>query len=159
MNISEVKELLALVNESDLTEFDLQIDNTVLHMSKNDTPKPAYVESVTTNPVVDAKVNEITREVTQSNTAATTEPTPETVELGGTLIPSPIVGVVYLTPTPDQPAFKKVGDTVAVGETLCIVEAMKLMNEITSDTAGTIAEVLIENEQVVEYNQPLFRIV
>ncbi|TFJ44067.1 acetyl-CoA carboxylase, biotin carboxyl carrier protein [Carnobacterium divergens] len=158
MNISEVKELLALVNESDLTEFDLQIDNTVLHMSKNDTPKPNHVESVTASPVVEAKVNEIAKEATQSNTT-TIESNPEAVELGGTLIPSPIVGVVYLTPTPDQPAFKKVGDTVAVGETLCIVEAMKLMNEITSDTAGTIAEVLIENEQVVEYNQPLFRIV
>ena len=83
-------------------------------------------------------------------------PAPAVVE--GVTIDSPLVGVAYLTPSPDKPAFKSVGDKVAKGEVVCIVEAMKVMNEITSDVAGEIVEVLVDNEQVVEFNQPLFRV-
>lgn len=71
-------------------------------------------------------------------------------------VKSPIVGIVYLQPSPDKPAFKKVGDKVTKGEVICIIEAMKLMNEVTSDVDGEIAAILIDNEEVVEYGQPLF---
>ena len=71
---------------------------------------------------------------------------------------SPIVGTFYRAPAPDASSFVQVGDTVSVGSPLCIVEAMKLMNEIESDVAGTIVKVLVENGQAVEYNQPLFLI-
>ncbi len=71
---------------------------------------------------------------------------------------SPIVGTFYRAPAPDASSFVQVGDTVSVGSALCIVEAMKLMNEIESDMAGTVVKVLVENGQAVEYNQPLFLI-
>jgi acetyl-CoA carboxylase biotin carboxyl carrier protein len=71
---------------------------------------------------------------------------------------SPIVGTFYRAPSPDAEQFVQVGDRVTVGKTLCIVEAMKLMNEIESDAAGTVVKVLVENAQPVEYNQPLMLI-
>lgn len=71
---------------------------------------------------------------------------------------SPIVGTFYRAPAPDADAFVKVGDHVSAGQTLCIVEAMKLMNEIESDVTGTIVRILVENQNPVEYNQPLFEI-
>ena len=77
----------------------------------------------------------------------------------GTLVLSPTVGVFYASPSPDARPFVEVGDQVKKGDTLCIIEAMKLMNEIPAEVDGTIAEVCVGNGQVVEYNQPLFRIV
>ena len=77
----------------------------------------------------------------------------------GTLVLSPTVGVFYSAPNPDSKPFVEVGDQVKKGDTLCIIEAMKLMNEIPAEVDGTIAEVCVGNGQVVEYNQPLFRIV
>ena len=77
----------------------------------------------------------------------------------GKLIISPLVGTFYAAPAEDAPSFVKVGDKVGVGQVVGIVEAMKLMNEIESECAGTVAEVLVENGEPVEYGQPLFRIV
>ena len=77
----------------------------------------------------------------------------------GTLVLSPTVGVFYASPSPDARPFVEVGDQVKKGDTLCIIEAMKLMNEIPSEVDGTVAEICVGNGQVVEYNQPLFRIV
>ena len=77
---------------------------------------------------------------------------------GAHIVKSPIVGTFYESPSPDSPAFVQVGDTVAVGKVLCIVEAMKLMNEIESDAAGEIVHVFVKREQPVEYGQPLFAV-
>ena len=77
----------------------------------------------------------------------------------GTLVLSPTVGVFYASPSPDARPFVEVGDQVKKGDTLCIIEAMKLMSEIPSEVDGTVAEICVGNGQVVEYNQPLFRIV
>lgn len=79
-------------------------------------------------------------------------------ELGGKIVKSPLVGTFYAAPAEDAKAYVSVGDTVKKGQVLAIVEAMKLMNEIESDYDGTIAEILVENGQGVEYGQPLFRI-
>lgn len=74
------------------------------------------------------------------------------------VIKSPMVGVFYSAPAPDRPPFVSVGDTVNKGDVVCIIEAMKIMNEITADKSGTITEILVENGDVVEYDQPLFNI-
>jgi len=79
-------------------------------------------------------------------------------EKAGQLINSPFVGTFYRTPAPDQPAYVEVGSVVKKGQVLCIVEAMKLMNEIESEISGKVAEILVENAQPVEFGQPLFRI-
>ena len=76
----------------------------------------------------------------------------------GKAIKSPMVGVFYAAPSPDRPPFVNVGDTVKKGDVVCIIEAMKIMNEITATESGTITEVLVENGDVVEYDQPLFTI-
>ena len=161
MDFNQVKLILDLVNKSELTEFDLQMDNVNLRMSKNTSSQQISNQTVLTDS--DTRFNEpVRKENLQTSSPIFEEisnsaPIAETVA-DGALVHSPIVGVIYTSPSPDQPAFKKVGDKVTVGETLCIVEAMKLMNEIKSEVDGTITEILIEDEQVVEFNQPLFRI-
>ena len=79
--------------------------------------------------------------------------------LNGFVVKSPMVGTFYRTPAPTSPAFVEVGQTVKVGDTICIVEAMKMMNHITAEKAGVIESILVENGQPVEYDQPLFTIV
>ena len=81
-----------------------------------------------------------------------------TMEQSGNIVKSPIVGTFYAAPGSDKPSFVKIGDKVQEGDTLCIVEAMKIMNEITSPYVGEIAEIYVSNEELVEYGQPLFRI-
>ncbi|MGO3578209.1 MAG: acetyl-CoA carboxylase biotin carboxyl carrier protein, partial [Leuconostoc falkenbergense] len=77
-------------------------------------------------------------------------------ETAGVEIVAPMVGTVYLQPKPEAPMFKQVGDKVTVGETVAVIEAMKLMTEIHSEVSGTISEILVENEEVVDYNKPLY---
>ncbi|EOL42890.1 acetyl-CoA carboxylase biotin carboxyl carrier protein [Enterococcus caccae] len=160
MDINEVKELLTQFDQSTLTEFDLREGSFGLYMNKNKVTQKSSneVKQVTDSNVVSQGTPEVlsqTVEVKETvNETVKNEPKPENTEE----IISPIVGVVYLKPAPDKENFKQVGDSVKKGEVVCIVEAMKLMNEITSTIDGVITEVLIQNEDVVEYNQPLFRV-
>ncbi len=85
-------------------------------------------------------------------------PIEEAQEVAGEAVESPMVGVVYLQPKPDEDPYVKVGDRVEQGDVICIVEAMKLMNEIQAPRSGIVTEILVENEEVVEYKQPLIRI-
>ncbi|GGD04174.1 acetyl-CoA carboxylase biotin carboxyl carrier protein [Enterococcus wangshanyuanii] len=161
MNINEVKELLTQFDQSSLTEFDLKEGSFGLYMNKNkstqrvvsiDENQPAVNSSTTVQTVSEHSVDQ---------SAAVNEPAeiaPVSLAENTEEIVSPIVGVVYLKPAPDKENFKQVGDTVKKGEVICIVEAMKLMNEITATIDGVITEILIQNEDVVEFNQPLFRV-
>lgn len=155
MEFTEIKELLALFDQSSVREFNLQGESFQLYLNKNE------VSQQSAAPVAAAPVGSAEALVSARPEPGSVAPVeaPTAPETRGKTVDSPIVGVAYLSSGPEEPAFKQVGDTVAIGETLCIVEAMKIMNEITSDVAGTINEILIENEQVVEYGQPLFRIV
>lgn len=155
MEINEVKELLNQFNDSSLTEFDLREGSFELYMNKNQTSRQATPvqtetigESVSVPPVSTTVAPSAVAEL-----ASVAEPVVE-----GQVITSPIVGIVYLQPSPEQSAFKAVGEMVKKGDTVCIIEAMKLLNEITSDFEGTVTEILVENEDVVEFGQPLFRI-
>ena len=98
----------------------------------------------------------------RASAAAEAAPPPAAVAPGndktGNVVASPFVGTFYRTPAPDQPAFVEVGSVVKKGQVLCIIEAMKLMNEIEADEPGKITEILVENGQPVEFGQPLFRI-
>lgn len=149
MEFNQLKELLEQFNESEIREFKLEQEGFQLYLNKNEMSQ--------------GQVTELVKEV-EPATVVEKAPIPSTstnepVPAEGKTVDSPIVGVAYLSSGPNEPAFKNIGDTVAVGDTLCIVEAMKIMNEITSDVAGTVTEVLVKNEDVVEYGQPLFRIV
>ncbi|MCO5508546.1 acetyl-CoA carboxylase biotin carboxyl carrier protein [Enterococcus hirae] len=161
MNINEIKELVSQFDQSTLTEFDLREGQFELYMNKNESsrgmgtmaPMPVATEAprdtvVPQTPIQQTPVSEAPQ--------ASVEASQESFE--GAEVKSPIVGIVYLQPAPDKPQFKSVGDSVKKGEVICIIEAMKLMNEITSEVDGKIVEILVENEAVVEYDQPLFRI-
>ena len=157
MNINEVKELLTQFDGSTLTEFDLKEGSFGLYMNKN-----KVTQKISSGQITEGNTNQGETEVTSQtievketiNETVKTDTKPENTEE----IISPIVGIVYLKPAPDKENFKQVGDLVKKGDVVCIVEAMKLMNEITATIDGVITEVLIQNEDVVEFNQPLFRV-
>lgn len=157
METHEVKELLSQFDQSTLTELQLKKETFELYFNKNTT---SGLQSASSSPASAPAAN-----AAPTPTAPTpaVSATPDTVEaakpvLEGKEVVSPLVGVVYLKPSPDKDNFKQIGDHVKKGDILCIVEAMKVMNEIVSDVDGELVEVLVESEQIVEYNQPLFRV-
>lgn len=160
MNISEIKDLLAQFDASTLREFSYKNNGEELNLSKNQT------SSVTTSPV--APTGEVVASAPQAPVAPVAAPaTVETpVEEAsapaqaaeGEVVESPLVGVVYLSSSPEKPAFVSVGDTVKKGQTLLIVEAMKIMNEVPAPKDGVITEILVANEEVVDYGKGLVRI-
>lgn len=157
MELNELKDLLSLFDQSTLTEFNLKDGNFELYLSKNNVARAqTAVPAAQPAPVQQSQVIEAVQPAAAPVQATPAQPVSEVI--AGTEIVSPLVGVTYLKPSPDKPNFKQVGDRVQKGDVVCIVEAMKVMNEITSDISGEIVEVLVENEQVVEFNQPLFRV-
>ena len=160
MNISEIKDLLAQFDASTLREFSYKNNGEELNLSKNQT------SSVTAAPV--ASTVEVVAPAPQAPVAAPAAvETPATpVEEAsapaqaaeGEVVESPLVGVAYLSPSPEKPAFVSVGDTVKKGQTLLIVEAMKVMNEVPAPKDGVITEILVANEEVVDYGKGLVRI-
>ncbi|EOS80954.1 acetyl-CoA carboxylase, biotin carboxyl carrier protein [Dorea sp. 5-2] len=151
MEIENLIKLIKTVSESDLTGLKYEENGVKLHLTKKKdqvhaaAPAAAYGadQAVSDINVPSAKEAENT-EVTASQKPA------------GKIVESPLVGTFYAAPAEDAAPFVSVGDTVKKGQTLAIIEAMKLMNEIESEYDGTIAEILVENGQPVEYGQPLF---
>ena len=152
MDFKQVKELIEMVDRSSLTELHVSMENACIVLSKN-----ASVAAVTAEPVQERAP--AAKPIAATDEPITILPEPKQEVKAGVLVASPIVGTYYASASPEVPAFVKVGDAVKAGQVLCIVEAMKVMNEITAKQDGTVAEVLAENEQMVEFNQPLFRIV
>ena len=131
MNIKDIAALAEIVKQNELTKLEINGENIVIERAAQVVPEQMH----------------------------TTEPIAEVKEKEGVYVKSPAVGVFYAAPSPDSKPFVAVGDTVHKGDTLCIIEAMKLMNEINSEMDGEIAEICVGNGQVVEYDQPLFRII
>ena len=155
MEMEKMIELIDAVSKSDLTGFKYEEEGIKLHLSKKENTcyvtenRSAPVNAVTTSA---AEIKKAAEGDQISGTSA--EETPV-----GNVVESPLVGTFYAAPAEDAESFVKVGDRVEKGQTLGIVEAMKLMNEIESDYSGTVAEILVNNQEGVEYGQPLFRIV
>jgi acetyl-CoA carboxylase biotin carboxyl carrier protein len=152
MNQNEIKELVAFLAEKDIAEFEMERGDVKLRIKRAQAVLPAPVAA--SYPVPGAAPAPPPLAGSASAPAASA---PEKEE-GVDIIKSPIVGTFYEAASPGSPAFVKEGDTVTVGQVLCIVEAMKLMNEIESDAAGKIVKILVSNGQPVEYGQPLFKI-
>ena len=166
MEMEKMIELIDAVSKSDLTGFKYEEDGIKLHLSKKE--NTCYVTENVSAPVnmtgtasaatvsavvVSAEMGKTNAEGDQTLGAAAEE------AVAGNIVESPLVGTFYSAPAEDAESFVKVGDRVEKGQTLGIVEAMKLMNEIESDYSGTVAEILVNNQEGVEYGQPLFRIV
>ena len=151
MTIDEIKELLQIFNESGVGELEVQRGEDRLRIKRAATNKeyivaqPAQPQPLAAVPAAPAIV------------AAAAAPA-RAVETDGMLVKSPIVGTYYDSPSPDAPPFVKVGDSVEPGQVLCIIESMKLMNEIEAETGGLIAAKLVENGRPVEYGEALFSI-
>ena len=151
MRKEEIEELIRLVEQSDINELEVADGRKKIRISKGTVGAAAVVGPAVPVPSLPlAQPAENTSEIT----------TPEPTGLASNLkqITSPMVGTFYRAPAPGAEPFVAEGQTVAVGQTVCIVEAMKLMNEIGSDYSGVIRKILIENSQPVEYGQPLFLI-
>ena len=155
MNFNEIKELIGIVNDSELKYFQLNTGDVNMSMSKSDNIQLGENKQISSAPI---QYEETVKPVQSKEES---EPVSETkTEIKeGNIIKSPIVGTFYESLKPGSPAFKKKGDMVKKGEVVCIIEAMKIMNEITSEFDGIVDEILVSNEQVVEFGQPLFRIV
>lgn len=148
MDIRKVKKLIELLEESDIDELEIKEGEESVRISRHSkTPAQQFYASQMQAPAPAAAA------------PAAAPAAPAAPALNGFVVKSPMVGTFYRTPAPTSPAFVEVGKTVKVGDTICIVEAMKMMNHITAEKAGVIESILAENGQPVEYDQPLFTIV
>jgi acetyl-CoA carboxylase biotin carboxyl carrier protein len=150
VDISDLKEILRILEAQDITEFELEQDGVKLRVCRAST-NPARVEVA---PPATASFG-----AAAAPAPAPVAPAPATEPAAdGLLVKSPIVGTFYRAPDPNSPPFVGVGDRVKVGQVLCIIEAMKLMNEIEAEVAGEVTRIHPENGQPVQYGDPLFTI-
>ena len=155
MEFDDIERILALVREHDLAEFELERDGLKLKVRKGHahvqmSPPPAPLSAVPLQPAVH------TMPATTSHSAPPAEPSGEELELA--VVKSPIVGTFYRSPEPGAASFVEVGQHVKKDQVLCIIEAMKLMNEITSEYDGEIVTAYVENGKPVQYGERLFAI-
>ena len=152
MDFKNIQELIRTVSESELTSFEIENDGISIKMQKGvlSTDSKSQDKIITDKEpkIISKKINENFKSLEQEIEVD------ENIEI----VKSPIVGIFYSSSSPKDDDFVKVGSMVKKGQTLCIIEAMKLMNEIEAECDGTIAEILVEKEQMVEYGQHLFKI-
>lgn len=156
MSMLEVKDLLAQFDASSLRELSVKKADLEVYFSKNDhqpqvTPVSVDSPVVQSTPLPSPTPNPVTNPVL--------EPVEEVVnEVAGEVVTSPLVGIAYLAPAPDKPAFVSVGDRVAKGQTLLIIEAMKVMNEVPAPQDGVVTEILVADGDMVEFGKGLVRL-
>lgn len=161
MELDELLKLIQAVSDSELTGFKYEAEGVCLNLKKEKdvvtavqtVPAAGVSQSVMPLQAVAASAMSEASADSEEKAAGT-----KAAEQKGFLVKSPLVGTFYAAPAEDAAPYVAVGDTVKKGQTVAIVEAMKLMNDIESDFDGTVAEILVENGEMVEYGQPLFRI-
>ena len=151
MDIRKIKKLIELLEESGINELEIQEGEESVRISRGG-PAQVSPQPAAPQPAAPAPAPEPAPVPEPDKQQAPTEPE-------GHLVRSPMVGTYYSAPSPDAPPFVEEGQTVQAGDVLCIVEAMKMMNQIEADKSGTIKSVLVENGEPVEFDQPLFSIV
>jgi acetyl-CoA carboxylase biotin carboxyl carrier protein len=151
MDIRKVKKLIELLEQSNINELEINEGDESVRISRGGTAV-TYAAAPAPAPVAAAPAP-----VAAPAPAEAAAPASE--ELAGHAVKSPMVGTFYASPAPDSPPFVTVGQTVAAGDVICIIEAMKMMNQIEADKAGTIGAILIEDGEAVEFDQPIVTIV
>ena len=152
MDIQEIRNIIDLMKRSDLSEFEIEEDGFKLRIKRGmglSDSAPTVIQASAPTPPVAGQAPEAAVGTGSANTSA---------DDGYEIIKSPMVGTFYRSSSPDSPPFVENGASVNPDTLVCIIEAMKVMNEIQADISGTIVEILVENEQSVEYNQPLFKV-
>ncbi|MBA2869945.1 acetyl-CoA carboxylase biotin carboxyl carrier protein [Anoxybacillus calidus] len=166
LKIQEIRELIRLIDQSSIEEFVYENEGTKVHMKKpgSNIPLETVVKQTVVEPTAPAPKQEPVVQPTPAQPAVQAvevkqeeKPKQEAVNTENLhKITSPMVGTFYASPSPDAPPYVKVGDKVKTDTVVCIVEAMKLFNEIEAEVNGEIVEVLVKNGELVEYGQPLF---
>ena len=155
MDIKEIQNLIKFVQKSGVEEVKIERDDFKITIkTKSVAPQHIIVEDVPT-PVSIPASQPITQDVQEVNTQETTQ----SINLENdnqVIVKSPIIGTFYRKPSPDKPSFVEVGQSIAKGDVLCVIEAMKLFNEIESDFSGKIVKILVDDQSPVEFDQPLF---
>ena len=154
MDIRKVKKLIELLEESNIDEIEIKEGEESVRISRNGAQSvaiPQYLPHYAQPPQP--------LPAAAPTAPAAVEAAPAAAEPEGQVVRSPMVGTFYRSPSPSSPMFVEVGQTVKVGDIICIVEAMKMMNQIEADKAGTIGAILAENGEPVEFDQPLFSII
>lgn len=147
MDIRKVKKLIELLEESGINELEIHEGEESVRISRNGSSPAQFISPPVPMPATPIPTAQ----------APATEPAePESTVPEGFKVTSPMVGTFYRSPSPGAKSFVEVGDTVSVGDTLCIIEAMKILNQIEADKSGVIVAVLVDNGQPVEYDEPLF---
>jgi acetyl-CoA carboxylase biotin carboxyl carrier protein len=152
MDLRKLKTLIDLVSESGISELEVTEGEGKVRIVKN--APPVYVQPSTSYAPQYSQPAPAAPGALDAPAAAAAAPAPAAPQ--GHVVTSPMVGTFYRAPSPGADPFVQVGDTVKEGQTICIIEAMKLLNEIESDKSGVVKEILVENGQAVEYGQPLF---
>ncbi|MTI68288.1 MAG: acetyl-CoA carboxylase biotin carboxyl carrier protein [Firmicutes bacterium] len=147
MNVNEIKDLILTIDKTSIEKVDIDKKDLKISISKSSNKNDTH-KNTENNEIVYKK------EVNKPEENESIEETNEDIYI----VKSPIVGVFYEASSPDSDPFVKVGDEVKKGQTLCILEAMKIMNEIESEESGEVIEIMVENEEPVEYGQPLMKI-
>ena len=160
MNVKMIRNLIKLVEESNIAELEVSRWGRKVKIIKNISDNHKLSTSVPAeNIIITEKVNniqEISETIIPETPAA--KPSVSDDQAKGHIIRSPMVGTFHRKPSPESDSYVEKGDRITPGKILCIIEAMKLMNEIEAEVSGTIVEILVENGNPVEYNQPLFRV-
>ena len=158
MNQKELKELIDFLIEKDISEFELERGDVKVRIKRGaDVTAPIIAQAVPLSTMPVAPASQPATRTAQASPAPSTG-SPPSAEEELHIVKSPIVGTFYEAPGPGALPFVKPGDQVAAGQVMCIIEAMKLMNEIEADASGEVVRVLVNNGQPVEYGQPLFSI-
>ena len=154
MDLKDIQELIKFVAKSGATEVDLEIDNVKISIKSPAKKKRGEVDEVTTI-IQQAPAQVVAAPPVAVPVAKTTAPTADD-ESNYITIKASMIGTFYRSASPENPPFSGVGDTIKEGDTICIIEAMKLFNEIESEVSGTIVKVLVDDASPIEFDQPLF---
>ena len=154
MDIRKVKKLIELLEESAISEIEIKEGEESVRISRANSA-PVYAPPVQPLPAVAAPAVAPPAAALPAAAPAATATTPAAEELDGTVINSPMVGTYYAAPSPGAPSFVKVGQSIKPGDTICIVEAMKILNQIEAEVGGVVKKLLVEDGQPVEFGEPL----
>ena len=150
MKIKEIQEIINFIKKSDLDDVSIETENIKIRVKKNngnftsvEQPKVVRKEIQTQAPTLENKASEVKKENISNNNI---------------IIKSPMIGTFYRSPNPESDPFVSEGDSIKVGQTICIVEAMKLFNDIESEVSGKIVKILVDDNSPIEFDQPLFEI-
>jgi len=156
MNIKDIQNLIKFVAKSGATEVKLEMDDVKITIKTGDSGKTIVQQVTAATQIPQTTIVEVPSVVAPNQESNVVAETAETEDTKYITIKSPIIGTFYRKPSPDKPLFVEVGQIIAEGDVLCVIEAMKLFNEIESEVSGKIVKILVDDSSPVEFDQPLF---